>query len=124
MRPRLKPKPQADAPVVASLDEFARAKLAELERAHLRRSLVDTTRSESLWATRDGRRLLSFSCNDYLNLAQHPAVKDAAIAAIRRHGVGADGLEYRPLARSRARRAALPRHRTVAIAEAARVVRR
>src|SRR5262245_34052543 len=89
MRPRLKPKPQADAPVVASLDEFARAKLAELERAHLRRSLVDTTRSESLWATRDGRRLLSFSCNDYLNLAQHPAVKDAAIAAIRRHGVGA-----------------------------------
>jgi 8-amino-7-oxononanoate synthase len=89
MRARLKPSPAADEAVAASLDRFARAKLAELERLHLRRSLVDTTRTDSLWVTRDGRRLLSFSCNDYLNLAQHPAVKEAAIAAIRRHGVGA-----------------------------------
>jgi 8-amino-7-oxononanoate synthase len=37
---------------------------------------------------RSGRRLLSFSCNDYLNLTQHPAVKAAAIEAIRRYGVG------------------------------------
>src|SRR5215470_17400125 len=37
---------------------------------------------------RDGRRLLSFSCNDYLNLSQHPAVKAAAIAAIEQYGVG------------------------------------
>src|SRR5262249_58334455 len=42
-----------------------------------------------IWTIRNGRRLLSFSCNDYLNLAQHPAVKEAAIAAIRQHGVGA-----------------------------------
>src|ERR1700691_4022973 len=39
--------------------------------------------------TRDGKRLLSFSCNDYLNLSQHPDVKAAAIAAIRRFGAGA-----------------------------------
>lgn len=38
---------------------------------------------------RDGKRLLSFSCNDYLNLSQHPDVKAAAIAAIRRFGAGA-----------------------------------
>jgi 8-amino-7-oxononanoate synthase len=38
---------------------------------------------------RNGRRLLSFSCNDYLGLTQHPALKAAAIAAIERHGVGA-----------------------------------
>ena len=49
---------------------------------------MESTRTDSIWITRDGRRLLSFSCNDYLNLAQHPAVKEASIAAIRQHGVG------------------------------------
>ena len=72
-----------------SLDDFANEKLAELERAHLRRSLTDTLRSDGIWAVRNGRRLLSFSCNDYLGLTQHPALKAAAIAAIERHGVGA-----------------------------------
>ncbi len=38
---------------------------------------------------RGGRRLLSFSCNDYLNLTHHPAVKAAAVAAIMAHGTGA-----------------------------------
>jgi 8-amino-7-oxononanoate synthase len=88
MRARLKPEP-ADEAAAASLDQFARAKLKELECAHLRRSLVDTTRTDGLWVMRDGRRLLSFSCNDYLNLSHHPAVKEAAIAAIRHYGVGA-----------------------------------
>jgi 8-amino-7-oxononanoate synthase len=71
-----------------SLDEFAAAKLAELERANLRRRLVDTTRLDGIWALRNGRRVLSFSCNDYLNLSQHPAIKAAAIEALQRHGVG------------------------------------
>ena len=72
-----------------SLDDIARQKLADLERRQLRRRLVETARMSSIWAVRNGRRLLSFSCNDYLNLAQHPALKEAAIAAIQRHGVGA-----------------------------------
>jgi 8-amino-7-oxononanoate synthase len=72
-----------------SLDEFARQKLSTLEQAHLRRTLVPTSRSGDLWVERNGRRLLSFSCNDYLGLSQHPALKAAAIAAIERHGVGA-----------------------------------
>ena len=38
---------------------------------------------------RNGRRLLSFCCNDYLNLTHHPAVKEAAIEALERYGVGA-----------------------------------
>jgi 8-amino-7-oxononanoate synthase len=71
-----------------SLDEFATAKLAELERANLRRRLVDTTRLDGIWAVRNRRRLLSFSCNDYLNLSQHPAVKAAAIAALQEFGSG------------------------------------
>ena len=58
------------------------------ERRHLRRSLTDTLREDGIWVERDGRRLLSFSCNDYLNLTQHPAVKRAAIAALERYGAG------------------------------------
>ncbi len=71
-----------------SLDSFATEKLAELERAHLRRRLVDSFRADALLIFRDGRRLLSFSCNDYLNLTHHPALKAAAVAAIERYGVG------------------------------------
>ena len=44
---------------------------------------------DGIWIERGGRRLLSFSCNDYLNLSQHPAVREAAIAAIRDYGAGA-----------------------------------
>jgi 8-amino-7-oxononanoate synthase len=72
-----------------SLDEFAAAKLGSLERSSLRRALVETTRLSGIWALRNGRRLLSFCCNDYLNLTHHPAVKEAAIEALRVHGVGA-----------------------------------
>jgi 8-amino-7-oxononanoate synthase len=72
-----------------SLDEFARQKLADLEQVHLRRSLVATERTDGIWANRNGRRLLSFSCNDYLGLTHHPALKAAAVAAIEKYGVGA-----------------------------------
>jgi 8-amino-7-oxononanoate synthase len=77
-----------------SLDEFATAKLGELERSSLRRALVDTTRMTGVWLLRNGRRLLSFCCNDYLNLTHHPAVKEAAIEALRVHGVGAGASRF------------------------------
>jgi 8-amino-7-oxononanoate synthase len=72
-----------------SLDAFAQAKLDALDRRNLRRSLSETLREDGLWIERDGRRLLSFSCNDYLNLSQHPAIKAAVIAAVDRYGAGA-----------------------------------
>jgi 8-amino-7-oxononanoate synthase len=72
-----------------SLDDFARQKLATLDRVNLRRALVSTDRRDELWVDRNGRRLLSFSCNDSLGLTHHPALKAAAIAAIERYGVGA-----------------------------------
>ena len=72
-----------------SLTAFAQAKLAGLEARSLRRSLVPTHRIDGLWVERNGRRLLSFSCNDYLNLSHHRAVKAAAIAAVEEHGAGA-----------------------------------
>ena len=77
-----------------SLDEFATTKLGELERSSLRRALVDTTRVTAIWLLRNGRRLLSFCCNDYLNLTHHPAVKEAAIEALRVHGVGAGASRF------------------------------
>jgi 8-amino-7-oxononanoate synthase len=73
---------------MSSLEQFASEKLAGLDRAHLRRSLVETTREDGIWCQRNGRRLLSFCCNDYLNLTHHPAVKKAAIEALQRFGAG------------------------------------
>src|ERR1700689_4773746 len=73
-----------------SLDDFAGEKLDALERAQLRRSPAVTAR-DGIWAVRDGRRLLSFSCNDYLNLSHHPAIKAAAVAAVERYGGGSGG---------------------------------
>jgi 8-amino-7-oxononanoate synthase len=71
-----------------SLDQFAQDKLDDLQRRHLFRQLNETLREDGIWVERSGRRLLSFSCNDYLNLTQHPAIKQAAIAAIERYGAG------------------------------------
>ncbi|HSP48968.1 MAG TPA: 8-amino-7-oxononanoate synthase [Pseudolabrys sp.] len=71
-----------------SLDQFAQEKLDNLQRRHLRRALTETVREDGIWVERDGKRMLSFSCNDYLNLTQHPAIKQAAIAAIERYGAG------------------------------------
>ncbi len=71
-----------------SLDQFALDKLAHLEQASLRRVLVDSAR-DGIYVERNGRKLLSFSCNDYLNLAHHPAVKAAAISAVELYGAGA-----------------------------------
>jgi 8-amino-7-oxononanoate synthase len=71
-----------------SLDDYARAKLAALHSRNLQRTLAETSRIDGLWVERNGRRLLSFSCNDYLGLTQHPAVKAAAVEAIGRYGVG------------------------------------
>ncbi|MFZ0260813.1 MAG: 8-amino-7-oxononanoate synthase [Pseudolabrys sp.] len=71
-----------------SLDAFAQDKLDDLKRRHLYRALNETVREDGIWIERNGRKLLSFSCNDYLNLTQHPAVKQAAISAIEEYGAG------------------------------------
>src|SRR5437667_1360053 len=71
-----------------SLDDFAAGKLKELDRNNLHRVLAETDRLDGVWVGRAGRRLISFCCNDYLNLSHHPAIKAAATAAIARYGVG------------------------------------
>jgi 8-amino-7-oxononanoate synthase len=78
----------SDKLVDASLDAFAVRKLEALQRRRLRRSLTVTARDRAA-AEVEGKRLVSFSCNDYLGLSRHPDVVAAAVAATRRYGVGA-----------------------------------
>jgi len=72
-----------------SLYEFARTKLGALAAQSLRRELVATDRISATEVIRHGRRLVSFSCNDYLGLAHDPRIKAAAAAAVARYGAGA-----------------------------------
>jgi 8-amino-7-oxononanoate synthase len=74
---------------MSSLDRFAADKLADLTARGIRRTLTPTRRLDGLWVERAGRRLLSFSCNDYLNLSHHPQVKAAAAQAALDYGAGA-----------------------------------
>jgi 8-amino-7-oxononanoate synthase len=71
-----------------SLDQFAKGKLDGLARINLRRELHPTARPDSVFVERNGRRLMSFSCNDYLNFTHHPAIVAAARSALDRYGVG------------------------------------
>jgi 8-amino-7-oxononanoate synthase len=72
-----------------SLDEFAKGKLKERDALNLRRSIVETDAGDGVRVIRNGRTLLSFCSNDYLNLSQHPAVKQAAAKAAGQFGAGA-----------------------------------
>ena len=74
-----------------SLDAFAREKLDGLHDRGLRRTLTPTARLGDARVERGGRVLVSFACNDYLGLAHHPRVLEAAHAALDRHGAGAGG---------------------------------
>lgn len=72
-----------------TLERFAEAKLASLAERQLRRTLHETALCGPVEVRRDGRALISFCSNDYLNLSQHPAVKRAAVEATERWGAGA-----------------------------------
>lgn len=74
-----------------SLDAFAQDKLATLDAGALRRRLTGTERGPEAAASRGGRTLTSFSCNDYHGLSHHPRVVAAAQAALSTHGAGAGG---------------------------------
>ncbi len=74
---------------MSSLDAELNQRLAAIRAAGLLRELrrVDSAQGPRLEI--GGRTLLNFSSNDYLGLANHPALKEAAIKATEKFGAGA-----------------------------------
>lgn len=72
----------------AFVEELHR-RLADLAARGLRRDLRRVDSPPGPWIEVGGRRLLNFSSNDYLGLATHPALVEAAARAPREWGAGA-----------------------------------
>lgn len=72
-----------------SFDKLLRDRLAAIREQNLYRELwrVDSARSPRLQA--GGKTFLNFSSNDYLGLAGHPSLAEAAIKAVEQFGAGA-----------------------------------
>ncbi len=64
------------------------AQLDDLERAGLLRRRIVLEGAQGARVSIDGREYLAFCSNDYLGLANHPRLIEAAIEGMRRHGVG------------------------------------
>ncbi|HQY90327.1 glycine C-acetyltransferase [Caldilinea sp.] len=62
--------------------------LAELTASGLRASIRTIDSSMDGWVTIDGRRVLNFCANNYLGLANHPRLREAAKRAIDQYGIG------------------------------------
>ena len=62
------------------------SELAQADQLRVRR-IVDGPQDASMVI--DGKRMLSYASNDYLGLANHPKVVEAAMRALKRYGLGA-----------------------------------
>lgn len=63
----------------SSFEGFLSSSLAEIERDGLLRSLRRLSRGPAARVISEGRELVNFSSNDYLGLASHPALVEAAM---------------------------------------------
>jgi 8-amino-7-oxononanoate synthase len=70
-------------------DSVAKEELKALNDAGLRRSLMPLSVGTGPLVEIDGQRVVNFCSNDYLSLAGHPAIAEAARRAIDEYGVGA-----------------------------------
>src|SRR5215468_9669284 len=68
--------------------DFLTAELATLEREELSVQTRTVEGAQGAWVTVDGKRVLNLCANNYLGLANHPRLREAAHAAIERFGVG------------------------------------
>ena len=64
------------------------AYLSNLESQHLRRDLRVFESPAGPIMTHQGRSLINLASNNYLGLSNHPALKESAIEAVNRFGVG------------------------------------
>lgn len=70
-------------------DRVLSERLAALQEQGLYRELRRVESPQGRQIQLDGQHLLNFSSNDYLGLANEPALKEAAVEAINRYGAGA-----------------------------------
>jgi 8-amino-7-oxononanoate synthase len=71
------------------LDDELSQRLESLREQGLRRELRRVDSAQGPRIKIDGKTLLNFSSNDYLGLANHAALKEAAIKAVEKFGAGA-----------------------------------
>lgn len=72
---------------MSTLDEYCQGESDALKRTNRLRTLKTSTR-EGVRVMQDGKSYISFSCNDYLGLSQHPAVLKASSEALKTYGTG------------------------------------
>lgn len=70
------------------LDDILSQKLQVLEAKKLKRTPMSNFRHDGVFVERDGKKLSSFSCNDYLGLSQNKRVIEAGINALKTYGAG------------------------------------
>ncbi|MCL4324758.1 MAG: aminotransferase class I/II-fold pyridoxal phosphate-dependent enzyme, partial [Candidatus Thermoplasmatota archaeon] len=75
---------------------FLRGEYDQLVSAELDWKLRTLYGPSQPWCNVEGKRLLMFCSNNYLGLSTHPKLKEAAIEAVRTHGVGSGSV--RPIA--------------------------
>jgi glycine C-acetyltransferase len=68
--------------------EHLRLGLADLESRGLRMDLHVLESPQGAWLTIEGRQVLNLCSNNYLDLANHPLLKEAARRALDKYGVG------------------------------------
>jgi glycine C-acetyltransferase len=75
---------------------FLRSEYEDLVHADLDWKLRVLDGPSAPWSVVDGKKVLMFCSNNYLGLSNHPALKQAAIEAVRTHGAGSGSV--RPIA--------------------------
>jgi len=66
-----------------------KTKLKKLDKLFIKRELILSERKSNAKIIRNNKKLISFSCNDYLGLTQHREVINANINATKKYGTGA-----------------------------------